>query len=229
MGVHYVIQVRVSDPRSASPKRGTKLIGANEVTLYHCAPDNIAGQAGQFVLGTFVADATTQDFSVKGINNSSQINALQLRSTDVFVCTTKEDVGWWDAGVWNGRDWVNSTSGNDSLAYINMTASKSMQVVTPEGGSDVLLSALTVANTTDTTTLEGDDLTFTSAAPFIDMSPVTSATFELIVKNRWLSTIHYLSLGRYGTRWAAATGGIRFVKTPQLGAIIMQSEYFTFR
>jgi hypothetical protein len=84
VGQVYEFQWWVNDSRDTGDlDRTTVATAGNSVTLEH----NIgaAGGVGQFVLGTFTADATTQSISFQGFGagtnfGSTQINAVQLRA-----------------------------------------------------------------------------------------------------------------------------------------------------
>lgn len=80
VGVDYQVQIWCGDPRAGTTATRTTTVtsGANTVVLDYNV-GNVGGGVGQFVIGTFTADAGTQSFTVSG-GASNQINALQLRS-----------------------------------------------------------------------------------------------------------------------------------------------------
>jgi hypothetical protein len=80
IGHQYVAQLWVDDSRSYGIGRSETLAGgANTAVLDYNTADAVGG-VGQFVIGTFTADATTQSLTLTG-NASTQLNALQLRDS----------------------------------------------------------------------------------------------------------------------------------------------------
>jgi hypothetical protein len=78
----YQIQIWVNDPRGGAVSSRFTTITDGPTLEYSATEDS--GSAGQFVIGSFIADATTQTFTITaGIDSgtsSNQINALQLRA-----------------------------------------------------------------------------------------------------------------------------------------------------
>lgn len=82
IGANYQIQLWVNDSRldEYPPARDTTFTAtASSVTLDQNSIDNDGG-LGQYVLASFTADATTQDF-VATSSKATNINAYQLRTT----------------------------------------------------------------------------------------------------------------------------------------------------
>ena len=79
-GRNYLVQLWVMDARTYGPGRSETITsGGNTVTLsYSNAATNTAGGMGQYSIGHFTADASTQVITLTG-NASTQLNALQLR------------------------------------------------------------------------------------------------------------------------------------------------------
>jgi len=75
VGMQYWVQVWTHGNRSNDANRFTTYDGA--VSLNHNV-QNANGGVGQFAIGTFIADATTQSFTIQG-TNSVQLNAIQVR------------------------------------------------------------------------------------------------------------------------------------------------------
>ena len=76
-GQTYQIQLWVNDSRSSGANRNETVTGStNAVLTYNNT--NATGGLGQYVIGTFTADAATQTITLQG-NASTQINALSLR------------------------------------------------------------------------------------------------------------------------------------------------------
>jgi hypothetical protein len=83
IGSRYFVQIWLNDSRSLAASRTATVssTGGNSVVLdYNVA--NVTGGSGQYAVGTFLADASTQIFTIQSAT-SPQLNALQLRSTPV--------------------------------------------------------------------------------------------------------------------------------------------------
>jgi fibronectin-binding autotransporter adhesin len=80
VGTTYQVQVWASDPRSGTTVNRSTLLtsGGNTVTLDYNV-GNVGGGVGQWVIGTFTADATTESFTAS-TGTANQINAIQLRT-----------------------------------------------------------------------------------------------------------------------------------------------------
>jgi hypothetical protein len=81
-GTIYELQMWVSDSRTANPSGNASIDGAVAID-YNST--NAGGGLGQYVTGTFQADATTQSFGLTGIDHGGSayfgvLNAFQLRS-----------------------------------------------------------------------------------------------------------------------------------------------------
>ncbi|WPJ97891.1 PEP-CTERM sorting domain-containing protein [Coraliomargarita algicola] len=78
----YQLQIWVNDPRGGGVASRYTTITDGPVLEYSVTDDS--GSAGQYVIGTFTADATTQSITISGGtdsgSSSNQINALQLRA-----------------------------------------------------------------------------------------------------------------------------------------------------
>jgi autotransporter-associated beta strand protein len=94
----YAVQVWVNDNRNSPTNLYDRQVrvtggGGNSVDLDFNV-QNAAGGVGQFTIGRFTADSTTQTFTMLGLNTStgpsSQVNAIQLRDISAY------------AGVWSG-------------------------------------------------------------------------------------------------------------------------------
>jgi len=86
VGHQYAVQVWVNDPRGPENVRIETFasVGGSTVTLkFSTQTGTTPGGPGQYAIGTFTADATTQGFSMYGFNdppqNVAQMNALQVR------------------------------------------------------------------------------------------------------------------------------------------------------
>ena len=82
IGKQYAVQVWIEDARAEPNNRSATLTssGGNSVALDFNLT-NADGGVGQYSIGTFVADAVTQTFTIvpAGTSKSAQLNALQVR------------------------------------------------------------------------------------------------------------------------------------------------------
>ncbi len=87
-GHAYSVQIWVNDSRGSYQYRYESVTstGGNTVTLHFAPNSNSAGAVGQCVAGTFVANGTSQTFSING-NSVVQINAINVRDVGVYVFT----------------------------------------------------------------------------------------------------------------------------------------------
>lgn len=118
VGGNYLVQIWINDSRVDGGRSAVVTSsGGNSVTLDY-NDSNVQGGVGQFAIGTFVADATTQAFTITG-NASSQLNAIQLREEGVSLV--------WDAGGSPDVNWITANNWNpdktpvagDSVTFTN--------------------------------------------------------------------------------------------------------------
>jgi uncharacterized delta-60 repeat protein len=116
VGRTYQLQWWVNDSRGAvGPHRQTTATAGNSIQLQHNA-QAAEGGVGQFVIGTFVADATSQDIIFTGqsdgvVSASPQINGFQLRfPTPPCVPAPPNLVSWFPAEG-NAHDIVSHNNG----------------------------------------------------------------------------------------------------------------------
>jgi len=80
IGDTYLVQLWVNDSRNSTTAQRTESVtgGANTSAFLSYGP---VGGAGQFIIGTFVADATTESLSLNSGPNfpSAQLNLFQVR------------------------------------------------------------------------------------------------------------------------------------------------------
>ncbi len=111
----YAAEVWVENPLGlAGPSRTENIAGGNGVTL--SVNSATAGALGQYILGGFIANGTTQQFTVTGGTGAiAQINAIEVRDV---------------TGVWSG-----AASGNLSATAANFTGGNSFNTVSGLGVS----------------------------------------------------------------------------------------------
>jgi autotransporter-associated beta strand protein len=103
VGHVYLVQVWVNDNRSGGTVGRTQTVsgGGNTVTLAYNST-GAAGGVGQHCTGTFTANAATQAFTLTGVlpagNNSSQLNAIQVRNLGRSL-TWRGSGNVWDVGT----------------------------------------------------------------------------------------------------------------------------------
>lgn len=86
-GGRYFVQIWINDSRSTGARRAATVTspGGNTINFDYNLADAVGGR-GQFAVGTFVVDATTQTFTIQSAV-SAQLNAIQLRSIPVINLT----------------------------------------------------------------------------------------------------------------------------------------------
>jgi autotransporter-associated beta strand protein len=167
----YAIQYWGNDPRGISPARSNFLSSAsgNTVGCSECIPV-AAGGLGQYSIGTFTANATSQAFTVVGASGSGtgpQMNALQLRDLG-FPTAFATPIFGPKAGSYLGAQSVAISTGPGSTVYYT-TDGTTPTTASPHGLSPVLV-ALPVPATT-TLTAYGTHSGWTDSA-------VVSATYQ---------------------------------------------------
>lgn len=103
VGHNYATQIWVNDNRSGIGDRRVAVTGGggNSVTLdYNTTATNAAGGVGQFSIGLFNANATSQAFTVTAnVGTSSQFNSMQLRDVTNIGYWTGTGGAAWDAAT----------------------------------------------------------------------------------------------------------------------------------
>ena len=127
IGKTYLVQVWVNDSRSGATTTRTETCtstGGNTVTLAYNSTVAVGG-VGQYTIGTFVADATSQSFILTG-NSSSQINTLQVRDMGVAADgawnTTTSGLLWGTAGNWLSSTIANGSTKTANFSTLDVTA-----------------------------------------------------------------------------------------------------------
>ncbi|HLH55949.1 MAG TPA: hypothetical protein VKY92_20270 [Verrucomicrobiae bacterium] len=118
-GHNYSVQVWVNDPRGPENARSETITSAGGNTNLLRFSVNFTntnpGGPGQYLIGNFTADATSQTFTLNGgTNGVSQLNALQLRDV------TPAPIPWSSTTVKAGQTW---TLGFKSLISLNPAVS----------------------------------------------------------------------------------------------------------
>ena len=140
-GHNYSVQLWVNDSRSGASSGRTENVSSaagNSVTL---AYNNMQAQGGvgQFTIGTFTADALNQSFVLDGVlpagNDSSQINAIQVRDTTpgIGILPGIGLINWLAATNIFGDADV-STNGSLVYAYAGSGTAASVNTVAFTGG-----------------------------------------------------------------------------------------------
>jgi len=96
----YATQIWVGDPRSGSTVTRTETVtstGGNTVTLDYNTTD-AGGGLGQYSIGRFMADASTQLLTMTG-NASTQLNAIQVREVTNIGNWVGTAGATWDASM----------------------------------------------------------------------------------------------------------------------------------
>ena len=184
VGRYYLVQIWVQDGRAGSAGGGTATrtetpSGGSALSYYvGGSASSLAGGVGQYVTGTFTADATTQAISVSATGGATstgsvQINAIEVRDTSSANGTwntATSGLNWSTVG-----NWLGSTIAND----IGATADFSKVNITTDPTVVNLDSSRTLGNLifgdTDTTSaagwsLTGNTLTLSATTPTITVN-----------------------------------------------------------
>jgi hypothetical protein len=78
IGQEYLIQFWINDSRATDSNRFATIADSG-VTVDFNTADAIGG-AGQYVIGTFIADSTSETFTLNAVSGNQQLNAIQLRA-----------------------------------------------------------------------------------------------------------------------------------------------------
>ena len=124
-GALYQIQLWVDYSPSVSSTTTVTATAGNAVAL-NINTANAPGGLGQWVTGTFIADASTQDIGLAGSNTTTYLNAFQIRlmeSPSLVVTTTSDAVA--ADGRTSLREAINyaaTLSGPQTITFSNSTA-----------------------------------------------------------------------------------------------------------
>ena len=152
-GHSYAVEVWSSDSRSdgiAYQETTYGSTGGNSVSLSYC-PSNVAGGAGQYAIGTFVANGTAQTIDVSG-NHYPYVNALELRDLS--------SIGYWaGADPTNPALWDNATS-NNFVGGLSLTPTTFISAQAPVNG---VTFADTYPSSSGTTSVTQSNITIADA------------------------------------------------------------------
>ena len=81
IGYNYQVQIFVNDSRTNGYGRSMALTGSSTVLDYNTT--EAVGGIGQFAIGTFTADSTSQELGFSSSTETPQLNGLSLRVTAV--------------------------------------------------------------------------------------------------------------------------------------------------
>lgn len=155
VGHNYATQIWSNDNRSGIGERQVAVTGGGGSTAtldYNTSVNNVAGGVGQFTVGLFNANATTQAYTVTATTGgSSQFNSVQLRDVT--------NIGYWTGtagATWDAATTANFASNlfNAALATTNFGAAKApLKAVT--FGDAYWDNSATVAVTQNTINIAG--------------------------------------------------------------------------
>ena len=117
IGHNYTVQFWVNDPRGGYGR--TEIIGSTSAKLVYESP-NAAGGAGAYAIGTFVADGTSQSFTITGNNATSpstQLNAIQVRDNGYVGAQATYVPTRWNLAKYQPVI-TDSTNGTQTAAYL---------------------------------------------------------------------------------------------------------------
>jgi autotransporter-associated beta strand protein len=179
VGKLYAVQVWLDDSRGSADSRSATLTstGGNSVALRYNM-QNAAGGVGQYTLGTFTADATTQTFTSASTVHAI-FNALQVRD----IGTTATPVFNPSAGTYIGAQTVTISSEAGATVFYT-TDGSTPSTSSPSGSSPVVVSLAVPASMT------------------IQAFATNSAK-----ANSFTNTAAYVTVGAGSGVWTNLTGG----------------------
>ena len=227
LGHQYQVQVWVNDSRAGGSATRTETVtGANTVTLAYNTTQAQDG-VGQYTIGAFIATATTQSFTMDGGNDSTQINAIQVRDvTNMIAWGTP-------ATISNATDI--STFGTLQYAYNGSGLDAAVNGVTFTGvnsattwGTGVTLSGF---NATDPSTFQGGNTYYSpltspwsgllagyqrilQGGSFNWSSGVATVTLNSLVVNRKYQVQVWVNDSRDSIKTGTVTGANTVTLTP---------------
>ncbi len=168
VGVTYKLQLWCGDPRAGATvtRTTTATSGASTVVIDYNVGD-VGGGVCQHVIGTFIADATTQTFTLSG-GASNQINAMQLRSLSANRWSGTVSGTWDDATLnFSGGSFTTAKAGG-SVDFFdtdsNSTAVTRNNITIQNGGvtgANVSVTSATLAYTFNSSDANGITGAFT--------------------------------------------------------------------
>jgi fibronectin-binding autotransporter adhesin len=166
IGTGYRFQLWVGDPRAGGTATRTMTIGSasagSNSRLVDYNVGNVGGGVGQYVVGNFTADATTQSFTVTAPSGSTpHINAFQLRTAAPAAPWSGAISGTWDDTTANfsGQTFAQIKAANGSAVFADTTgsgAAVTQTAVTIQAGG-VTGAAVSFTNNTITYSLNSTD------------------------------------------------------------------------
>ncbi len=187
-GHTYLVQIWVNESRNSFGRNETVTStgpGGNTVTLVYNTTSAVGG-VGQSVAGTFTAVGTSQTFTLKG-NDSTQLNALQLRTMPIYWDNNGSTAGFGAAsGTWAAPATGNSNQGWSADATGNTPPADFTSILTDAVHFGNGATGLGAGTVTVSGAVSAGDITFASGSGAITLAGGTitlpdSAT--LVVNN----------------------------------------------
>lgn len=202
VGNQYEAQVWCADPRAFGTGRFATLssVSGNSLALDYNSTDAVGG-LGQYSIGTFIADAATQTFTIVA-STSAQLNALQVRDLGASIATLSPTFSP-SPGSYYGAQTVTLESATSGATIYYTTNGD-----TPNNTSSSGPSGLTV-NVPDDTTITIKAYAHKDGSPD---SAIVSATYTTlpIVSGTWINLA--------GGSWTTATNWLGDVMADGVGS-----------
>lgn len=184
IGHQYAVQIWCNDSRALGNYSSTVTSpGGNSVSVLYNNAGGADGGLGQFTIGRFTADATTQTFTIGGSLVISVLNAIQLRDVTPTYTFNGNLNGTWDTSTLNwtlsggaattyadGSHVVfdDTATGTTTVSVAAAVAPLSLAVTNTSksysiGGSAITGSTGLLKSGTGTLTLNGTSNTYTGA------------------------------------------------------------------
>lgn len=225
VGKTYLVQFWVLDGRAGATTNRYETLqggGGNTVTPRYYIGTGPVGGLGQFVVGVFTADATSQSFTLTpgafgGATSSAQINAIQVRDLGVLSAasgtwnTLTSGLAWSTAANWLGNAVANGSGSTADFGALDLAADVTVGLDTPR-----IIGHLTFGDT-DSGTAGGWVLTNNGvAANFLALSGTTPTI-----------TVNTLGTGKAATLAATLAGANSLTKAGTGTLVLSATNVYT--
>ena len=183
-GHNYTVQIWVQDGRVGTGGAATRyetITGTGTPTLYYYAggtSSSPAGGLGQYAVGTFTADATTQAITITPGGGSSaglQINAILVRDGVSGVWNTASSgLNWGTVGNWLNSTIADATGSTADFSKVNIVTDPTLVNLDSSRTLGNLIFGDTVTASAAGWSLTGNTLTLSATTPTITVNALGS-------------------------------------------------------
>ena len=198
VGKTYAVQTWVNDSRAGATATRTANVtsaGGNTVSLAYYVggtSSSVAGGTGQYAIGTFTANATTQAFTITG-NASSQFQSLQVRDitgvTGVSGTwnTTTTGLNWSTAANWLGSSIADGAGYHANFNTVNIAADTTVHLDSARTIGSITFGDTTISSAgswiLDNNGTPANILTLGGSAPSINVNALGTGKLATVSAN----------------------------------------------